>query len=121
MKKLISPQTHGAMDYALSAANLVAPKALGMSRRAQLVFGAFGLAQGGVNAMTKQPYGVRKVIPFKVHKTIDASTMPALAVVPLAAGLASEPKARLWWMGLAAMLVAAFLLTDWDAKRPERR
>lgn len=65
--KPISPAAHGAIDYGLSIALLTAPKLLGMRDRACAVFGAIGLSQGTVNALTAQPLTVKPVIPFKTR------------------------------------------------------
>ena len=54
----ISPQLHGALDYGLSAANLVIPGALQMSAKARNLFRTVGLIQGGLNAIPVQPYAV---------------------------------------------------------------
>ncbi len=118
MTKPITPRIHGLIDYGLLAANLVMPRLLGGSRKAQAVFGAFGAAEGSVNALTQQPLAVRKLIPFRVHRLIDLSSVPLYAVLPLATGVTKEPRIRAYWISVGVLLLAVFALTDWDAKNP---
>jgi hypothetical protein len=118
MTKPITPRIHGLIDYGLLAANLVVPRLLGGSSKAQAVFGAFGAAEGSVNALTQQPLAVRKLIPFRVHRLIDLSSVPLYAVLPLATGVTKEPRIRAYWISVGVLLLAVFALTDWDAKNP---
>jgi hypothetical protein len=115
MKKPITPTIHGALDYGLVAANVALPAVLKMSRRARLLFGAFGLVQGGLNAVTDQPLAIKPIVPFRVHGLIDRNSAPVYALAPLLTGVAKEPKARAYWIAVGVSLVAVYLLTDWSA------
>jgi len=116
VKKPITPAMHGAIDYGMSALMLAAPALLKLSRNARLTFGGFAAAQAGVNALSNQPLAARQLIPWHVHRTIDAAAVPAQIAVPLATGVAREPKARALWIGGLVALVAVFVLPDWDAR-----
>ena len=116
MKKPITPAMHGAIDYGMSALMLAAPWALKLSRKAALTFNGFAAAQAGVIALSNQPLAAKPLIPWHVHRTIDAATVPAQLVVPLVTGVAREPRARMLWIGALVGLVAVFALTDWDAR-----
>ncbi len=116
MKKPITPAMHGAIDYGMSALMLAAPWALKLSRKAAMTFNGFAAAQAGVNAFSNQPLAARPLIPWHVHRTIDAAAVPAQIAVPLIAGVAREPKARALWIGALVALVTVFALTDWDAR-----
>ena len=94
---------------------LTAPRLLGMSERARTVFTALGLNAGAVNALTAQPLAIKPVISFKTHQTVDLGAMPVYFLLPAAAGVAKEPRARVLWLAMTACLVATYLLTDWDA------
>jgi hypothetical protein len=118
MKKPISPRAHGLIDYALVAGNLITPQLISASTKARAVFGAFGAMQGSVNALTQQPYAIRKLIPFRVHRIIDISTLPLFVLLPLVTGVTKDPRVRAYWINAGIILVALFALTDWDAKRP---
>jgi hypothetical protein len=107
---------HGAIDYGMSAVMLAAPFVLKLSRTARLTFGGFAAAQAGVNALSNQPLAAKQLIPWHVHRTIDAVAVPAQIAVPLATGVAREPRARALWIGALVALVTVFALTDWDAR-----
>lgn len=121
MKKPITPRVHGLLDYGLLATNLVAPKLLGLPPRVRAVFAAFGLIQGGLNAVTAQPLAVKKVVPFATHGLIEKSSTPLYVVAPLVAGAARDPKSRAYWIAVGAALVAVYNLTDWKALPPRKR
>jgi hypothetical protein len=111
---------HGLLDYGLATANLLVPRAVGMPRRARRLFAAFGLVQGGLNALTVQPFAVSSVVPFAVHGLIDKSSAPVFFALPPLLGLARQRKARTWWLLTGAALVVVYNLTDWNAKPTSR-
>lgn len=111
----LTPTAHAALDYALGATLLTAPRLLRLSRGARAYFGAFGAVAIAVNAFTDGPLGVRRVIPWRTHRTIDLASDPLYAAVPLLTGIAREPRARALWLTTTALLGAAVVLTDWDA------
>jgi hypothetical protein len=114
--KPISPRLHGLLDYGVAATDLLLPSALRMSGRARAVFAAFGLAQGGVNALTAQPYAIDAKVSFRTHGRIDLASMPVVLGLPPLLGLHREPRARTLWLALGAGLVVVYALTDWDAR-----
>jgi hypothetical protein len=115
MDKPLTPRIHAALDYGLGATLLTVPHLLGLSRRAKVFFGAFGALATVVNAFTDTPLSVRRVIPFRTHRTIDLATDPLYVAVPLLTGIAGEPRARALWLGSTALLAGSVALTDWDA------
>jgi hypothetical protein len=115
MTKPLDRTAHVALDYALGTALLTAPLLLGLSTRARTFFGAFGAVTATVNALTDSRLGVRRLIPFRTHRAIDLAADPLYLALPLLTGIAKEPRARALWLGSAALLGAAVLLTDWDA------
>jgi hypothetical protein len=120
MKKPITPTLHGALDYGLLAADLAIPAALKMSSRARILFGTFGVVQGGLNALTDQPLAIKPVVPFRVHGLIDRNSAPVFALAPFVTGVVKEPKARAYWIAVGVSLVAVYLLTDWSAQGSRR-
>lgn len=116
--KPISPQLHGLLDYGLSLGNLVIPGALHMSAKARNLFRTVGVVQGGLNAITVQPYAVQKIVPFPMHGLIDKASAPVYLLAPLLTGVARERKARAYWLLTAAALVAVYNLTDWSEPKP---
>jgi hypothetical protein len=120
MTKPITPRVHGLIDYGLAAANLLVPRLLGLSPRARGLFRAFGLIQGGLNAVTVQPVAAAGIVPFSVHGAIERNSGVAYLAAPIAVGVLSEPRARTWWILGGIALVTVYALTDWDAKSTGR-
>ncbi|MGC5170808.1 hypothetical protein ACPW96_09550 [Micromonospora sp. DT81.3] len=118
--KPITPRMHGIIDYGLAAGNLVLPGLLKLRPSLIGVFAAFGVIQGALNSVTTQPLAVQKVVPFKVHGTIDKSSVPLYLLAPLAAGVVRDKRGRWYWLGLGAALITVYNLTDWNAKKTDR-
>lgn len=118
--KLLSPTVHAALDYGLGAALMTLPRALGLNRRSTVFFGAFGAVAVVVNALTRTPLGVRPLIPFRTHRTVDLAADPVFLTLPLVIDIAREPRARALWLASSALLVGNVLLTDWSEQTRER-
>jgi hypothetical protein len=119
--KPISPQLHGLLDYGLAAANSVVPGLLHMSTKARGMFRTFSVIQGGLNAITDQPYAAQKIVPFPLHGMIDKASAPAFLLAPFVAGVFRERRARNWWMFVGATLVVVYNLTDWSEPKPGKK
>jgi hypothetical protein len=120
-KKPITPELHGLLDYGMSAANALVPGMLHMSTKARALFRTFAVVQGGLNALTDQPYAVQKIVPFPLHGLIDKASAPAYLLAPFLTGVFRERKARTWWLVVGAALVAVYNLTDWSERKPGKK
>lgn len=109
----ITPRAHGLLDYALLGVWVGVPRLLKLPRRVQNVFGTMGLAQAGLNAVTDQPYALRRLVPFRVHGQIEKYAGPLYVVLPLAAGAWRDPRSRAFHLAFGAVLLTNFTLTDW--------
>jgi hypothetical protein len=112
---------HGLLDYGLAAANSVVPRMLNMSTRARSMFRTFSVIQGGLNAITDQPYAAQKIVPFPLHGLIDKASAPVYLLAPFAAGVFRERKARNWWLLVGVALVTVYNLTDWSEPKAGKR
>jgi hypothetical protein len=121
MNKPITPKLHGLLDYTLAAGNLAMPTLLKMPRGPRIVFAAFGVIQGTLNAITAQPLSLRKKIPFAAHGVIEKSSTPLYIVAPLIAGAQKDARSRAYWIAIGVALVAVYNLTDWNAKNPGKK
>ena len=120
MNKPISPRLHSIIDYGFLAGNLVLPRMIGASTATCRLFAGFGLVQGTLNALTVQPFAVKKVVPFPVHGLVEKSSLPVYLLAPLVAKVHRDPRGRAYWIALGVILVAVYNLTDWSATRPGR-
>ena len=80
MKKVITPEVHGLIDYGLAAGNLVLPRLLRLPGATKGVFSAFAAVQGGLTAFTDLPVAVKKVVPFPLHGLIEKSSAPLFVI-----------------------------------------
>ncbi|MBW0101339.1 hypothetical protein [Pseudonocardia sp. KRD291] len=115
MRKPISPALHGALDYGFLGMMLVVPRLLGLDRRARALFGTFGAVQGTLNALTDQPLGVARLVPFATHGTAERDSLPLFVALPLLTGVLRDRAALGFFLGAGATLVTVYNLTDWDA------
>ena len=115
MAKPISPAVHGAIDYGFLTLMTVAPPLLGLQGPARLLPRLFGGGQGVLNALTDQPYALRRVVPFKTHGELERWSGPAFVALPVITGALREPRARLFFGGALVLLLLNYNLTDWDA------
>ncbi len=116
MQQPIKVPGHSLINYGFFAAATLGPALLGLKGPARLVPLAFGATQGTLNALTEQPYAVRRVVPFKLHGRAESLAVPGLAVAVLASGALEQPRARPFFGALLGALVVVYALTDWDAK-----
>jgi hypothetical protein len=116
----IKPGTHGAIDYGFLALNPSATSLLGLNGAARALAYLFGGAQGGPNAVTDQPLALRRIVPFGTHGTMELSSGPLFAALPLAlpwpTGAPKGPEARAYFLILGAVLVAVYGLNDREAQ-----
>lgn len=115
MNRPITPAVHGAVDYGFLVSQLAVPRLLRLNRSARFLFGAFGVLQGALNACTDQPLAIKRLVPFAVHGRIEKASAPIYVLAPILAGVVKDPRARGYWLGMGAVLVANFNLTDWKA------
>jgi hypothetical protein len=110
----IKTSAHGAIDYGFAAINLTAASMLGLSGPAALIPRSFALVQGGLNAVTRQPYAARPLVSLRAHRWIEAATIPALGALAAATGALGSPRGRLYFGAMGAALATVYALTDWD-------
>jgi hypothetical protein len=84
LPKVISPQTHAILDYAVVAGGFFAVAGLAWKdhKRAAITSLICGAAETGVAMFTDYPGGVAKMISFPTHGKIDAMFAGAIAAMP---------------------------------------
>ena len=118
MRKPISPNLHGLLDYATMAAVFLAPRLLPMPRRARRTARRLAAGYTAMSAMTEYPLAVRPTLPWRTHGQVDRVLGALLPTLPFLFGFGRDRAARNFFLGLAAVTVAVTLLTDWD-RTPE--
>jgi len=118
-KKPISPTAHGAIDYSAVGLMLLGPTLLGLKGRARTLSHLFGATYAVVSALTDYKLAIKRLIPFRAHGLIEISSVPVLLALPLVLGAWKQPRARGFFVVLAATVATVYSLTDWDADTDE--
>lgn len=121
LPKVISPRTHGVIDYAHAGTNFLAAALLRRSnRRASNAAFALGASILANALMTDYPLGIFRRYSFRVHGALDYGIAAASASMPKLVGFDDQPEARFFkWQGTGESVVAA--MTDYNDIRGARR
>lgn len=111
----IDPRTHGIVDYAFVATQLLAPTLLRLKGPARGLCYFFAGSQGVLNALTDHPVAVRRLIPFKDHGRLEVPFVPALVALPFLTGATRQRRARRYFFLFYLIATANFVLTDYNA------
>lgn len=120
MHKLLSPQVHSFIDYALVALFLAAPYLFGFTGLPATLCYVIALVHAGMTLITAFPGGVLKIIPFPIHGYLELAAGAALIAMPWLAGFAALEMARNLFLAAGAAVVAVWLLTDYEAAEVPR-
>ncbi len=115
MKKPVSPTAHGIMDYVISGVELAAAPLLGINSKAARTYQAIGAGYTLINALTKTPVGVKKLIPLKTHQKGDLGLVAGLALLSFVPFIRNEKKALILNLSFLAIIALQYALTDYDA------
>jgi hypothetical protein len=117
LPKVIDARKHGIIDYCHAAFFLgmayMCRKSEPRAAVAALVTGSFVLVQ---SLLTDYPYGVKKVIPFRVHGQMDAAFAASSFMVPKVFGF-SDSKAASVFTGNSFVEAAVVGATDFSSER----
>ena len=113
MTKPISPRAHGILDYTLVAIFLNAPMVFGFSGAPAATLYWLAGIHVLMTGITAFPYGMFKVIPFRIHGVIDALGALFLVVAPWILGFASDAGARNFFLAVGVLSFAVLALTDY--------
>ncbi len=69
-----------------------------------------------MTGMTKFPYGMFKVIPFRIHGVIDALAAVFLIGAPWIVGFAADTNARNFFIGVGLLSFVVIALTDYTPR-----
>ena len=116
MKKPISAQVHGVLDYATVAAFLNAPMVLGFQGTpAAIVYWLAGIHLL-MTGCTDFPLGVFNWIPFGIHGAIELVAGLFLMAAPWMFGFADVYAARNFFVLVAIIIFVVVALTDYSQR-----
>lgn len=114
LPKIIKPQAHAVLDYAVAGSFLI-KGALYWRRNkraamSSLFCGSLAMLN---NVLTDYPGGISKVISFRTHGSLDAGIAGMAAAMPSLMGFAGEREARFFTrQSIAGTAITA--MTDFD-------
>jgi hypothetical protein len=112
MKRPITRQAHGAIDYAYAALVPFIPEIAGFTdeEKATLLCRVLGGGAFVYTALTKAEWGIVKVLPFKSHLLIDASVSLLAIGAPWLLGFSNNKRARnaVIAIGIAGLTASLF-------------
>jgi hypothetical protein len=113
MTRPITPRVHGILDYAIVAIFLNAPMVFGFSGApASALYWLAGIHLL-MTGITSFPFGMFKVIPFRIHGGIDLALGLFLVAAPWLLGFASNAEARNFFLVVGLLTFAVIALTDY--------
>lgn len=114
MKKLISRQTHGVMDYSYAAIVSSSPETVGFRDEATATALCRLVGSGVVlsSLLTRYELGLIRVMPFKAHLAVDVAAGLFTLSAPWLFGFSSNRAARNTFVAAGAVSVLAGLLTE---------
>jgi len=116
--RFISPRIHGILDYAVAAALIAVPLALDFA--ASSVLAAVLAVTAGVgltvySLLTDYSAGVRDLIPWRVHLTLDAVASVVLLAAPFVFGFGGIARGFYVTVAVAVLAVVATTQLETDA------
>lgn len=113
--KILTPQQHGFIDYAVVVAFLAAPTLFGLTGLSATLSYVLAAVHLLLTVFTAFPLGVVKVIPFPVHGTLELVVSVALVAAPWLLGFAGQSNARNFYVGSGIAVFLVWLITDYAA------
>ena len=110
MPKLLSPRTHGVLDYVTVAVFALAPTLLGLDGLAAMLSYVLAVVHLAMTLLTAFPLGVVARIPFSLHGTVELIVGAALV---LAGSFLFEGPERMFYLVMGAVILLVYLTTDY--------
>jgi len=108
---MISPRTHGYVDYFSALLFFVAPSIWSMGTIATDVAYAIGTLVLFMALLTAYPLGIAKLIPFAFHWAVDLGLGALLIAMPWLVRFQDDGNARSFFIGVGAAGIVWTLLT----------
>jgi hypothetical protein len=120
MAKVLKPEVHGVLDYALAFMFLLAPGLFDFPDNAATLSYIVGVAYIGTSLITRYPLGVWKLIPFPTHGVIETIMAIAWIAFPWLLGFAGHDAARNFFVIAGVGLLAVVAFTDYKSRTTAR-
>ena len=111
--KVLTPRTHGVLDYVTVIAFLLAPTILNLSGLPATISYLLAVVHLVLTLITAFPLGLIKAIPFKIHGMIELAVSIFLVLLPWLFSFASVPAARNFYVAAGIVVFIVWLITDY--------
>lgn len=112
MPKLLTPRTHGYLDYVTVVLFALAPAVLGLTGLAATLSYALAAIHLAMTLATAFPLGLARLVPFPLHGLVEL----AVAVMLAALGVfLFDGTARAFYLVMAAVIAVVWATTDYEA------
>lgn len=114
--KVISPRTHGYLDFLTVVIFLLAPTLLGLGELSAILAYSLAVVHLIVTLASDFPFGVVKLIPFTIHGWIERMVGPLLIAIPFILNFSNEEAARNFYIAMGIIIIVVGMLTDYQAE-----
>ena len=118
--KVISPRTHGYLDFLTVVIFLLAPTLLGLGQLSAILAYSLAVVHLIVTLASDFPFGVVKLIPFTIHGWIERMVGPLLIAIPFILNFSTEEVARNFYIAMGIIIIVVGMLTNYQAEVKDR-
>lgn len=111
--KILTPRTHGFLDYLTVITFLLAPTLFGLSGLPATISYLLAVVHLVLTLVTASPLGLVKAVPFKLHGVVELVVAILLVLLPWLLGFASVPTARNFYVAAGIVIFIVWLVTDY--------
>ena len=115
MPSFITKQIHAYLDYPVALGLIVMPFILGLGASNPLAFGlsvATGIAALILTILTDHQLGLIRVLPYKLHLTVDFLVGLVFIAAPFVLGFAGLDAGYYWLIGATVLVVVGLHKSD---------
>lgn len=118
--RLIGAWSHSIIDYLIVILMLIGPTVWGFSGRQAGFAYVLAAALFILTFLTRHPLGVVKIVRFPLHGAVELLLVALLFALPWLANFSRGVHSRNFYLGIAALMLAVWFMTDFRGLRENR-
>ncbi len=116
MRRQITPEQHGIIDYGFSAIQFLGPKVLKLNKKTTNLYQVMGAKVLLVNSLTDTPVGLTNMISFKDHKKADLFFLLSTSALTLAKPIRKNKKSLIFHLAFLGLAAANYYFTNYKGR-----